>query len=53
VALPIPRDKKQAMKVAQDCKRIIEMRIQLRDEATSLVASIASVAASAVDADSL
>jgi len=40
IALPIPRDKKRVAQVSADCKRIIEMRIKLRGEASTLVASI-------------
>lgn len=40
IALPIPRDKRRAAQVSADCKRIIEMRIKLRGEASMLVASI-------------
>jgi type I restriction enzyme M protein len=40
IALPIPRDKARAAQVSQDCKRIIETRIKLRREASTLVASI-------------
>ena len=40
IALPIPRDKRRAAQVSVDCKRIIEMRIKLRGEASMLVASI-------------
>jgi type I restriction enzyme M protein len=40
IALPIPRDETRAAQVSADCKRIIQMRIKLRGEASSLVASI-------------
>ncbi len=40
VAVPIPRDKVRSAEISQDCKRIIETRIKLRVEASTLVASI-------------
>jgi type I restriction enzyme M protein len=40
IALPIPRDKRQSAQISADCKRIIEMRIKLRGEASMLVATI-------------
>ncbi|MFH1748564.1 MAG: N-6 DNA methylase [Planctomycetota bacterium] len=43
IAIPIPRDQARAAKVARDCKRIIETRIQLRVQATTLVGSIGAV----------
>src|SRR5579862_2176088 len=43
IAVPIPRDKARATKISQDCKRIIETRIKLRVEASTMVASIGDV----------
>jgi len=40
IALPIPRNKERAGQIAAECKRIIETRITLREEASQLVASI-------------
>jgi type I restriction enzyme M protein len=52
IAIPIPRNQAKATQVAQDCKRIIETRIQLRAQAVSLVGSIGAVAVQA-DVDDL
>ena len=43
IALPIPRDNTRSTQVSDDCKRIIEMRIKLRGDASKLVASIGSI----------
>ncbi len=45
IALPIPRDNKRAAEIGANCQRIIETRIKLRVEASSLVGSIGEAAA--------
>lgn len=53
IALPIPRDTERAERIATDCRRIIETRIRLRVEASSLVGSIGDAAIADSDADTL
>ncbi len=51
LVVPIPRRNERAAEVARNCKRIIETRIQLRDEATTLVKSIGGIVIEQVDPD--
>jgi type I restriction enzyme M protein len=51
VAVPVPRDASRAAQIAANCRRIIETRIGLRDEASALVASIGGAVAPTDDAN--
>lgn len=53
IALPIPRDTQRGNAIALDCRRIIQTRIRLRVEASSLVGSIGQAALLAANADSI
>ena len=45
LAIPMPRSKEKAQRLAEESKRIIETRVQLRQEASALVGSIGTPAA--------
>lgn len=51
VALPVPRADGRARRLGDDFKRIIEGRVRLRQEARSLVGSVAALSGAAVDMD--
>ena len=40
LAIPIPRSEEEAQRLADECRRIIETRVRLRQEASALVGSI-------------
>ena len=40
LAIPVPRSKQRARRLAERCRRIIETRVQLRQEASMLVGGI-------------
>ena len=42
LAIPMPRSAEKAQRLAEECKRIIETRVRLRQEASALVGSIGS-----------
>ena len=42
VVIPVPRSEKRAREIAGGCKRIIETRVRLREEARALVNAIGS-----------
>lgn len=42
--IPVPRDEKTATLLAEQCRNIIETRVRLRHEASSLVASVGALA---------
>ena len=51
LAIPIPSSRQEAQRVAERCRTIIETRIQLRHEASSLVKSIAPLSPKGQDDD--
>ena len=51
LAVPVPRDAARARSIAAECKAIIERRVQLRQEASTLVSSIATLAVAEVGID--
>lgn len=44
LAIPIPRSRKEARNIAGECRRIIEARVRLRHEASTLVETIGPLA---------
>ena len=40
LAVPMPRSEEEARRLARECRRIIETRVRLRQEATALVGSV-------------
>ena len=53
LAIPIPKAEGRAQRLGDDFKRIIEGRVRLRQEASTLVGSIAALSAVAVDTEDL
>ena len=53
LAIPVPRAEGQAQRLGDDFKRIIEGRVRLRQEAISLVGSVAALSTAAVDMEDL
>ena len=53
LAIPIPKTEGRAQRLGDDFKRIIEGRVRLRQEASTLVGSIAALSAAAVDMEDL
>lgn len=51
IRLPVPRDKMKARQLAEQCRNIIETRVRLRHEASSLVASVAALAVAETGVD--
>lgn len=51
LAIPVPRDKQSARSLAEECRRIIETRVQLRHEASKLVSSVGALAVAEVGID--
>lgn len=51
LAIPVPRDKKKAKSLAEECRRIIETRVQLRHEASRLVGSVGALTVAEVGID--
>lgn len=43
IAIPVPRSQERAQESAEECRRIIETRVRLRHEASSLVSSIGAL----------
>ena len=53
LAIPVPRAEGQAQRLGDEFKRIIEGRVRLRQEAISLVGSVAALSTAAVDMEDL
>lgn len=51
LAIPVPRDKERAKRIAAECRRIIEMRVRLRHEASTLVSSVGALTVAEVGID--
>ena len=47
LAIPVPRSEEEAQSLAENCRRIIETRIRLRQEAAALVGSVGALSAAA------
>jgi type I restriction enzyme M protein len=51
LAIPVPRDRRKASDLAANCRRIIEMRVKLRHEASTLVGSVGALSVAEVGID--